>query len=209
MRFTTAQLREAIINPARLVSRLRTPIVDARSFGNPQRAWMEASWRAYFADGRNRNTLWKVFNEKVANQPLDKRRASLANGAIPMLERFVDWDAAEPSGPTLWNPPSSDLEWEGHILSLKRDALYLTESGYHVRVYWTDHELSVSNPNASLMAAALLVYSEVDLGADRIASLDGWQLRKGERRFWTSDELADEKVQLMFRMNEISAALQG
>lgn len=207
MRFTTGQLRLAVTNPRRLVASVRAAQTDKVQYGNPQRSWMESSWRAYFADNRNPDTLWQVFNEKVSARPMNRNRAGLATGATPMLRQFLEWDSEEEASPQLWSMPSPNVEWRGHTLCLKRDALYLSDNGYDIRLFWTDHDLAPERGDAILMAAATLVHSENDIGQGRIETVSAWQLRRQRRILWSSQELLKEYDRLAERLNDIEAAL--
>ncbi len=207
MRVTTSQLRQIVVSPSRFVARARVPQPDASQFGNPQRTWMEAAWRAYFGGGRISDALWDAFERKVGSGNLTARRTALAEGAVPMLERFLQWDEEEAGAPHLLYPPSRDMDWGPHVLSLKRDAVYLTIDGYLVRLFWTDRDLTVRHPDASLMAAGVLAYSEADLGPGRVKRVEAWQLRDGHRLGWDRPDLVKEAARLQQRMDDVAAAL--
>lgn len=208
MRITTYQLRQITVNPERYIARARAIPTQSRQYGNPQRAWMEAAWREYFAAGRNEKALWRAFDEKVQSSKLTKQKAALARGALPMLDQFLSFDGVELQAPHLWHLPSAELNWGAHTLALKRDVVYLTSSGYLVRLYWTDRDLQVSHPDASLMAAGTFAYSEFDLGKGRVERIDVWQLRSGQRRSWDRHQLVDPMIQLRDRLDAVALAIE-
>ena len=187
MRYTTGKLRAAIADPDAFVRSLRFPS-DQPNFGNPQRQWLEASLRVYLASGRNRRTLYQSFDARIRGGKQTPRRLSLAAGARRLLEQFDDWDGGQPD-PADWFPPAPDIDWRGHILSIRRDLIYLTARGYMVRQLWTDSQLRSNDERARLMAAAVLTFSDLDLGPGRVEAIEAWQLRVGAQYRWTRAEL--------------------
>lgn len=206
MRFTTAPLRQVIANPRNFVAAARRPRPDAPPFNNPQRQWMEAAWRAFFAAGRVPEVLLETFNQKSTANP-NPGRASLAAGALPMLDQFLVWDAEEPTAPADIAPPVRDVSLGAHILAVKRDLIYLAADGYLVRQIWTSRDLPADHVDASLMAYAVLICSDFDLGVERTSAIEVWDLRNGVRRRWRRDELAREAARLLDRLDEVAAAL--
>ena len=208
MRVTPSQLRRIVISPRRFVAAARVAVAsDQQQFGNPQRHWMEAAWRAYFANGRDPDILWQTFSARSLGSNDSPRRRSLARGAEPMLDRCLEWDGRDADSPADWFPRTRDIAWHGHVLALRRDLSYLTTDGYRLRQLWTDRELRVAHTEAGLMLAAVLACADVELGADRTEAIEVWQLRDGTSRTWSRDELLAEAARLKQRLDEVAAAL--
>ena len=206
MRVTTAQLRQIVANPRRYVAHARASAA-APQYGNPQRAWMEGAWRAYFDADRAPTALWEAFARKVAAGRASRSRAQWAAGAVPLLEQFLAWDADEPQAPVDRFARSGDVRWHGHILALRRDLVYLTATGYLVRQCWTSRELGLDHPDVGLMVAAVLVCADADLGVGRTEAVDIWHLRDGQRRSWERALLVAEAERLRERLDEVAAAV--
>jgi hypothetical protein len=209
MRVTTSQLRQIVINPSRYAVRARVPQDPNRRHAvSPQRSWMDSAWRDYFASGRDPDVLWATFDQKVKSKDVTRQRAALADGGRRMLDQFLEWDADEIQSPQLWKPPTLDVEWQGHTLALKRDAIYLTDSGFAVRLFWTDHALTVLHPDAALMAAGVLAYSDTELGLWRVERIEVWQLRGASRRIWERADLDLEMPTLRARLDHVAAMVE-
>ena len=208
MRVTPSQLRRIVINPRRFVTAARVALAaDQQQYGNPQRQWLEAAWRAYFTNGRDPDVLWQTFSARSIGSKDTPQRRALARGAEPMLELFLAWDGRDPDAPVDWFPKARDIPGQGHVLALRRDLSYLTADGYRLRQLWTDRELRVAHPDARLVVAAVLACADVDLGADRTEAIEVWQLRDGRSRTWSRDELLAEAARLNRRLDEVAAAL--
>ncbi len=207
MRLTTSQLRRLVISPRQFVaSALALPSVT-QQYGNPQRQWMEAAWRAYFRSHRDPKQLWDAFYEKAVTAGGTPRRQALASGAEPMLDVFLRWDAKEPTSPADWFPPTRDVPWQGHVLAVKRDLLYVAKEGHRVRQLWSDTALRATHRDAGIMAAAALICAESDLGLGRIKTIDVWQLRHQDQRSWTRDSLLEDVDRLHDLLDRVAAEL--
>jgi hypothetical protein len=207
MRVTTAQMRQIVTNPGRFVEDARAPRDAGERFGNPQRAWMEAALRAYFANGRSAAVLWDELETRASTGGLTPWRYRMALAAEPMVEQFLAWDRERADAPGLWFPPTRDVQWHEHTLALKRDLVYLTPTGYRLLLLWTDRELRVTHADAGLMAAAILAYSDGDLGTDRVESIEVWQLRAKQQAAWTRQELEAETARLHQRLDQVALQL--
>ena len=207
MRVTTSQLRFLIVNPRKFVTNARSPSGADTVFGNPQRRWMEAAWRAYFREGRDSKVLGKEFHERVRAASPSPRRNTLAESAKPMLEQFLAWEQGETQAPADCLPPARDVPWEGHILAIQRHLVYLTQRGYCLRQLWTDRMLFLNHVDADLMAVSVLICADADLGAGRTESIEVWQLRDGHRRCWTRNELLAHAHRLKGRLDAVATEL--
>lgn len=76
MRVTPPQLRRIVINPRRFVAVARVAVA--------------AAWRTYFANGRDPDILWQTFSARSIGSKDSPQRRSLARGAEPMLDRFLE-----------------------------------------------------------------------------------------------------------------------
>src|SRR5262249_51245035 len=108
VRLTTASLRTLIVNQPSFIASARAGIASPVSYGNPQRAWLQAAVRAYFEAGREVDELWRVFDTKVNQRPASPRRQALADGARRLLERFLVWENDERDLPADSFPPVRD-----------------------------------------------------------------------------------------------------
>lgn len=207
MRVTTSQLRSIIVAPQQFVASAWTAGQGSASFGNPQRQWMDASIRAYFAGGRRPEVLWQVFGQKVNSGTPSPWRRSRASGAVPMLEQFLVWDQSEPAGPVDTFPSARDTDWGDHTLALRLDLVYLIAEGYRVRQLWTDGSLSLSHGDAGLMAVGALVCADSLLGVGRTQDVEVWQLREGRRRTWNRQDLLAQVPGLRQRLDGIAVQL--
>jgi hypothetical protein len=207
MRVTTSQLRLLIVNPHKFVANARIPSGADTAFGNPQRRWMEAAWRAYFREGRDPKVLWREFHQKVSAASPSTRRNALAANAIPMLEQFLASEQDETKVPADCLPPARNVLWEEHILAIQRHLVYLTEGGYRLRQLWTDRLLPLDHVDADLMAVAVLICADADLGAGRTESVEVWHLRDGNRQLWSRDELLHEANRLKRHLDDVATEL--
>jgi hypothetical protein len=207
MRVTTSQLRLLIVNPHKFVANARIPSGADTTFGNPQRRWMEATWRAYFREGRDPQVLWREFHERVRAASPSARRNTLATNAIPMLEQFLTWEQDETNVPADCLPPPRNVLWEDHILAIQRHLVYLTQGGYCLRQLCTDRLLYLDHVDADLMAVAVLICADADLGAGRMEFVEVWHLREGDRQFWNRDELLAEASRLKRRLDDVATEL--
>jgi hypothetical protein len=207
MRVTTSQLRLLIVNPHRFVANARIPSGTDTAFGNPQRRWMEAAWRAYFREGRASKILWREFHQKVDAAFPSARRNALAANVVPMLEQFLAWERDETTVPADCLPPAHNVLWNTHILAIQRHLVYLTAGGYHLRQLWTDRLLPLTHVDADLMAVAVLICADADLGAERTESVEVWHLRDGNRQLWSREELLSGASRLQRRLDDIAIEL--
>jgi hypothetical protein len=67
--------------------------------------------------------------------------------------------------------------------------------------------LSLEHVDADLMAVAVLICADADLGAGRTESIEVWQLRDGQRQCWTRKELLAATHRLWERLDDVATAL--
>jgi hypothetical protein len=78
-----------------------------------------------------------------------------------------------------------------------------------VRQLWTDRQLPLAHIDADLMALAVLLSAEAELGAGRTGAVEVWHLRDGDRRLWSRDKLLLEAIRLKQRLDNVAAELIG
>jgi hypothetical protein len=195
LHFTEARLRQAFVQPAAFVTASRMP--PAVNFGNPQRQWLEAAIKAYFAADRDGEIAWATLQEKAAARSEMRYFEGFLNGAENLLEQFLAFDAAEQAIPrgTLF-ARSRRVPFGRHTLSMQRHLLYLSPGGYELRQIWTARDLDIDHDLAPLMALASLVCAEFDLGRERVESVDVWQLRSEGRQRWRRNALTTVENEL-------------
>jgi hypothetical protein len=208
MRFTTSALRSLLTNQAAFVASARTATAATTQYGNPQRKWLEAAIREYYRRSKDVNALWKTFDGKVQQRPSTPSRQANAAGAVRLLERFLEWDAADPEMPADAFPPIRDVAIGGHVIAIRRDLIYIDGNGYRVRQLWTDHQLHPQNPAAVQMAAAVMLSVDADLGVDSTTGVEIWGLRHGAQQSWTRQQLRREIMNLTSRLDIVEQQIQ-
>lgn len=179
MRFTAGDVRGIIANRELTVARLRSAYRSGPESGphSPQRAWMEASLRRYYAGLRNPDTLIGDYQKRTASKGTSvSKRSEIRNGEA-MLRAFLALDEPEPT-PRIAMHPRSDQVVLGHVISMGHDLVYEQPNGYLIREVWTDGVVRDS-AERSLLRAASLLHAEKVFGDGRVAALETWQLRLG------------------------------
>lgn len=180
MRFTIGDVRGAVVDRNALISRLRatrqatSPASTPRS---PQRQWIEASLRRYYAANRNPDALIADYRARTAGKGTSpSKRAEIANGE-GMLNAFLTIEEPEPA-PRIAMLARSDQLVAGHIVAMGHDLVYELPDGYLIREVWTDGVIRRPNDRLLVLAASLL-HAEQVLGEGRVRRAEAWQLRLG------------------------------
>ena len=100
MRFTAGDLRGAIANPEPTIHRLRSMRasgVNENTPHSPQRSWIEASLRRYYAARRNPDALIGDYRRRTGGKgTYAARRSKIANGEA-MLQAFLTLEEPQPN----------------------------------------------------------------------------------------------------------------
>jgi hypothetical protein len=80
-------------------------------------------------------------------------------------------------------------------------------AAYCLRQLWTDRMLFLNHVDADLMAVAVLICADIDLGTDRTEFIEVWQLRDGNHQCWTRNELLAEAHRLKERLDDVATEL--
>lgn len=209
MRLTTSGLRSFLVSPASFIAAAKNPSVGGATFGNTQRAWLEAAIRAYFNGQKDEDALWQTLDERMHSGGITPRKESLGNGAARLLEEFVAWDRENDEVPADTFPRIRDVALGNHALAVRRDLIYLDATGYRSRQLWTTHDLRPHHPHAIEMAAAVLLSLDGDLGAGSTEHVEVWGLRHRTRIVWNRSELLPHVQSLRQRLDHAAAEIQN
>lgn len=210
MRFTTGQLRRLLTNQAGFVAAARSVVAASSQFGNPQRSWMEAAIRAYFVSNRDEEALWTEYDVRVG--PVKGRsavRESLAEGGVKLLTSFIQFHKSEAEIPVECFPKVRDVPVGRHSIAVKRDLIYVDAGGFRARQLWTDHQLRPDHPQAHVMAAAVMVSVDEDLGPGSTREVQVWGLRHRVRVTWSRADLGAATKALAARLDEVDDAIKA
>lgn len=206
MRFTTAQIRNAVVNPGKFAADARAQAAAPQRGGNAQRPWIDSALRSYFSGRRNQDEMWDSLNGRLSPDASAQKR-SLIMGAVPLLEQFVEWDRLNAEMPIDCFPPVPDIPWKSHVLAVRRDLTYVTSTGFRVQQIMTDRELRLNQHASELFATALLISTDTDLGSGRVEQIDIWQLRHRQQRTWDRADLLPRLPDLEALLDEVSSLI--
>lgn len=179
MRYTAGDVRGVIAKPELTIARLRSAYRSGPESTphSPQRAWIEASLRRYYAAQRSPDALIGDYQRRTASKGTSaSKRSEIRNGEA-MLQAFLTLEEPEPT-PRIAMHPRSDQLVVGHLISMGHDLIYEQPDGYMIREVWTDGVVREPGERQLLRATSLL-HAEQVFGEGRVVFLEAWQLRLG------------------------------